>query len=1131
MSIFKDTIKGFVQNQLEARKNIVSQAADTGKKDKNGNPVYSYGTSPRADDFLRYTTGKNSWVRMSSFVDCYNPGVDKDGNKGNAGITIGNNTYYGSDLARKYILEGGTLYETEIKSGSRKKGTGKFTLRSGVARERGVYASNIDVGGTIAQGSYRPFGYRPMPGITSIEITNKSAYGSLREAVVKFYAWDKHQLEELELLYMRTGYTVLLEWGWSQYLKSGFINGNQYSPYSKLDDIRITNFDYPTLDIFSETNNAILNPPKDKTSDEVIYDYIENLQIKTCGNYDAMLGHIKNFSWSLMPNGGFECTTVLISRGEILTGLKLNSNAINFQSSFSTDSPPLSLFEQIFLNCAGAINSSEFKKSSEIVGQFASGSSITTDSVTSFSTDLNNRLSKTPNLITYNKSTPSIGLGSYLGVILQTDGYDGTGIEYISMSDLITILNLYFNIKDHNGKIISQIVIPKGTPCLASIDSVSVDPGTCIIKNSQATFITQASDGFNPKTLVAITLDENGVRSNLTTLSLPEFLLSDSTNLGNIGDIYVAIPKILEIYRGKGGSNTDIMLIPFLQELLSQVSKALGGINDFQLHTTKSTIQIIDVKYLEKKGNKKYEFDLIGLKSICRDVKITSRIFESQSTMIAIGAGARSNVGDVYSSTQNFFNKGLQDRIIPQKQILADNKTSFQQAQEAFNNIITLQNYLIVKCAGIETNSSIGPRIIYPTSQEVTNASALLKTLQYQINGKDTDFKAIIPFELEIVLDGIAGFVQGQVFTINKNILPQTYVNRNIGFIITGIAHSLQNNDWITTLKTQCCLLDNESIKREDVDKTQLQRDLTKILEVRKSNIILWSVVADYMTYVASSFFASKGSGASTVQKAAQSYIELNEESFLRDKNAIRRYKNGDRVDAVFPLFKTNGDTKSKILGPYDTAFKDFGLIWNFKNYYETIWLPKAKAKYPDITFSTDINATVLTEIDGKPVKIIEKYEDISGLFNIPFSIDTDGDGNFSAGQFRESTATADCFLFRDPNFITTMRSGWNKYFVPDPYRNYSFKINSLVEAGFMQEEKVMINNNEVVDYKFKIPFKSGTKNLDTTSLSKVFYTYLCIESVKTSTPNEGFLVTIPDQAKPIVSDLSSPGDKYFSIY
>jgi hypothetical protein len=1087
MSIFKDTIKGFVQDQLEARKNIISQAVDTGKKDKNGNPIYSYGTLSRADDFLRYTTGKNSWVRMSSFVDCVDIVKGKDGKPYDQGVKIGSKRYFGSELARKYILEGGTLYETKD---ANKKNTGKFTLRSGVARERGVYASNIDLGGTIRDGSYRPFGYRPMPGITSIEITNKSAYGSLREAVVKFYAWDKHQLEELELLYMRTGYTVLLEWGWSQYLKSGFTQDNKYQRYSKLDDIRISNFDYPTLDIFSETNNAILNPPKDKTSDEIIYDYIENLQFKTCGNYDAMLGHVKNFSWSIMPNGGFECTTVLISRGEILTGLKLNSNAISFIKN-PIDGPPLSLFEQIFLNRAAQINNSEFNKgfSNVVVGQFASGSGITTDSVTSFSTDLTTRLSKTTNLITYDNSTPSVGLGAYPGVILQTNGFDGTGIEYISMSDLITILNLYFNIKDQKSKIISQIVIPKGTPCLASVDSVSIDPGTCIIRNSQAKFITQTSDGFNPKTLVAISLNETGARS-LTTTELPEFLLSDSTNLGNIGNIYIAIPKILEIYRSKGGNNTDIMLIPFLQDLLSQVSKALGGINDFQLHTTKSTVQIIDVKYLEKKGNKKYEFDLIGLKSICRDIKITSRIFESQSTMIAVGAGARSNVGDVYSSTQNYLNKGLRDRILKEK-LIEPEKNAIDTAKEMFNNIVTLSNYL-TKITGTIVNPSIGNQILYPTSQEVTNASALLKTYQYQFNSTDVDFKAIIPFELEIVLDGIAGFVQGQVFTINRNILPQTYINRNIGFIITGIAHSLQNNDWITTIKTQCCLLDNEEISRVAIPKDQL-KFITAAIEQRKRNIFIWSALADYMVEVWEAYkkVTDLKLAAEKINQQAASQSTFGLSGLFTEDPAL-----GDLYNTITKYFL---DSKN-ILGEKPVALQKIGnkaVPVDFKGYYK-LWAAVATKKYPDANVpQTFDDAKVVDEIDGKliPLPIIDsKFED---FISYPVYYNPEGTGTKLSAKFKTGFGARDYFFFRSPEFIDAINSGekLNKYYLKfDPNANsigelskYPFLPNALKDSTII---KPLSNNKD-----YRAAFPVNAKGFDRAAAYTFIYDYICREA------------------------------------
>ena len=66
-----------------------------------------------------------------------------------------------------------------------------------------------------------------------------------------------------------------------------------------------------------------------------------------------------------------------------------------------------------------------------------------------------------------------------------------------------------------------------------------------------------------------------------------------------------------------------------------------------------------------------------------------------------------------------------------------------------------------------------------------------------------------------MVLDGIGGFVIGQIFTVNKNILPKDYYNKNLGFIITGISHDLSKNDWITTIKETSCLAREENSECE----------------------------------------------------------------------------------------------------------------------------------------------------------------------------------------------------------------------------------------------------------------------------------------------------------------------------
>jgi hypothetical protein len=869
MSIFKDTLPTHVQNQLRAREIIVSQAS--------GSKVTAYGTTPRSGDFMRYTTGKNSWVRMTSFVDCVN-----------SGVKIGSKTYTGDQLAKKYILEGGTLAEDSANPGS-----GVFGLRYGLGYPDAVYASNIDDGGD------RQYGYRPMPGITSVSIINKSAYGSLREATVKFYAWDKHQLEELELLYMRTGYSVLLEWGWSQYLDS-----------SDLTKVGMKNFDAATINAFK------ISPNLTGQADEAIYNQIDKFNKEAYGNYDGMLGYVKNFSWSILPNGGFECTTVLISRGEVLSSLKLstNSGVINISSGTTvSDQATVSQFEGILLNYSALINEAELDPGGQFGPVTTSGggtnplsSQITTSTKDKFLSDLIQKADRkgTDGVTLYKdsggewNSTLQAGINdpnlNYYGGTLPTRDTTNTaigyGIEYIRFDMLIALMNIYFNYKDKNNQVVADIRIPDKNLCLAAKDTVSADPTTCLIKNSKAKGIllqdTKKGSGFIPN----LVRNYNSTSATSTPLNIEEFLVSGSNNKAYIKHIYVAVPKVLEIFRSKLGNSSEVSLSDFLKDLLSQISRALGGVNNFQLHTTKSSAQIIDVRYVEENSSKsnKYEFDLLGLKSICRNIKINSRIFESQSTMIAIAAQNNNNIGDIYSSTQVYFNKGLIDRLVDEKRVWK-NQSDKEFIETLYANISQLGYYLRTKVmgddsvlppittlspslpaptvppagapvpvpattptpTGVSVTTAVSPKaIIVPKPEEIANAVAVLRSFLYQLRGDDLKYKAIIPFELEITLDGIAGMVQGQIFTINSNILPESYTNSDIGFIITGISHTLQNNDWTTIIKTQICILDPDNKPYNQVNYEYLIRKLIARSQQNEKSVYLILAIIDYLTFM-----------------------------------------------------------------------------------------------------------------------------------------------------------------------------------------------------------------------------------------------------------------------------------------
>jgi len=248
MSIFRNTFTPEVQEQLKARQNAAQR--------KNPNDII-------------YMNSRNSWIKMTSSVDV----------KGDGGA-----------LASQYILKGGVIGP---------KLDGKLILKAGVGDDQySAYNYNSPSGNPYQRG------LRPMPGITSMDIKSGTAYGSLRTVTVNFVCHDIKQLEDLELLYMRPGYTVLIEWGWAPYLKTDPILKTPPQPESNVEF-------YDGL--FTKNTNR-----------NKVFSDLFKLSRKQSGNYDAMLGYVKNYNWTARMDGGYDCTTTVISIGEILESLRIN---------------------------------------------------------------------------------------------------------------------------------------------------------------------------------------------------------------------------------------------------------------------------------------------------------------------------------------------------------------------------------------------------------------------------------------------------------------------------------------------------------------------------------------------------------------------------------------------------------------------------------------------------------------------------------------------------------------------------------------------------------------------------------------------------------------------------------------
>ena len=276
MGIFKETLSKYVEKQLNLRQSIIRKSTD---RSNNGL-------------FHAYTTNKYCNIRMASGVDITNDELLE------LDIKIGNvqleKDLRGFGLAKNYILQGGTLLNP--------KGAKTPAMR------RGFPGKGRPLGGAYGDPLMRGdakdgYGIVPMPGVTKINVRTKSAYGSLREAKVDFVCHNLRQLAVLEILYMRPGYPVLLEWCWEPYIGS---NGKITKP-TDVSKHYISN----NLDFFKGLINQTY-----------VCAEIARQRKRSDGNYDGCLGLVKNFSYSARPDGGFNCTTELMALGESITTIK-----------------------------------------------------------------------------------------------------------------------------------------------------------------------------------------------------------------------------------------------------------------------------------------------------------------------------------------------------------------------------------------------------------------------------------------------------------------------------------------------------------------------------------------------------------------------------------------------------------------------------------------------------------------------------------------------------------------------------------------------------------------------------------------------------------------------------------------
>ena len=247
------------------------------------------------DQELKFLHSNTGWIKVSSGVD----EILKEDGKINPEV---------NKTAKENILFGGVF-------------SSDSGIKNGILSENSSYSFS------------EQYGYRPMAGITSFSITNLDTYGAVRKATIDFSVNSLEDLSKFERLYLRPGFTAMLEFGHTILAKVPYANGPYYID---------TNIDY--YDNFFdniEGNNLEIKQKQDESTEEFEDRKVQNrnnsrlkkveLEIKKLRknsgyNYDAMFGRISNFQWTYNTDTTYDCSFDVMGYGSVIESLSALSS-------------------------------------------------------------------------------------------------------------------------------------------------------------------------------------------------------------------------------------------------------------------------------------------------------------------------------------------------------------------------------------------------------------------------------------------------------------------------------------------------------------------------------------------------------------------------------------------------------------------------------------------------------------------------------------------------------------------------------------------------------------------------------------------------------------------------------------
>ncbi len=754
----------------------------------------------RGNDALVYLNARSGWIKLSSGVVINDYERLQRIGLGNHPSFLGPNGS-GTGLSNFFVLFGGTSDNAgtqyagiDIISGQPHQDLGQSILNK-VA---------YGIGGI-------EFGLRPMSGIISCETKFRNR-GSIREGTVIIKAWNRNQLEIINLLYLRLGFPMLLEWG-----------------HSVIVD-KVGNVDTkPNFSISSEFLSK-----KYKTDNDVLK-ALENKRKESAGNYDGMYGRVVNFDWTFNKDGSYDITLKLISVGAIVESFKVNTYIKDLNkkpTSQNDDSEPETDEDWITKYKYSHTIGNIFHIAYSRLDRGGNIGSLNKKDIVELSA--NEKFNRTlTNILT-------LGLYDSFGSTEVPEGLDkdyisvkneGSDLYYIRFGELLNVIQSITpnNVTDSSKPVPLLNVKPlsedgKEIPILMYTENyqISGDPRVSFV------------GGFN---MNDIGEDNNNISIVPELNSNPFKIVKNSILLGNLNNVYINMGFILGQLVNNQDEDGKVILIDLLKAILDGVNRSLGNTNKLTVAVdeTNNSLKFIDEvqipgieRVLDSLRRESPIIDLYGYyqnktaAGFVRDFSLKTEITNNLAAMMTIGATANASMVGEDATAFSRWNKGLSPIIneaIDYVSNRTETRTSLKQQRLdlVLDNIQLkkqfvdyIENYYNIFRLEIKNSDS--------TSQIVTNYLAFENQYdilrQQYIAGEKlkigekvnptvtaTSSRGFLPINLSLTMDGLSGIKIYQQIKVDTTYLPTEYP-ASLKFIIKGITNKVDKNGWITITET-----------------------------------------------------------------------------------------------------------------------------------------------------------------------------------------------------------------------------------------------------------------------------------------------------------------------------------------